>query len=190
MTNPSLMNNNGAELPKALDPLTKEENWVIWKFKTNKNGKTTKVPYQAARPDKMAKSTDPSTWGAYEVAVAAAEEIKADGVGFCLLNSGIGAFDLDDCRDKETGVVDAWAQELVARAGSYAEVTVSGTGLRIIGRASGAKIHRKQKVPGANGATLETYRRAERYIVVTGDMLEESPAVLADLDAVMDDRRA
>jgi predicted P-loop ATPase len=186
MTNPSFMNDNSAELPRALDALIKQEHWVIWRWGV-RNGKKTKVPYQPANPKRMASSTDPSTWSTYEVAVAAARETKADGIGFCLLDSDIGAFDLDDCRDKETGVVATWAQELVARTGSYAEVTVSGTGLRIIGRASGEKIHRKQKVPGANGATLETYRKAERYIVITGDMLEGIEAGLADLDAVMDE---
>jgi hypothetical protein len=64
------------------------------------------------------------------------------------------------------------------------EVTVSGTGLRIIGRATGCKIHRKQAV--TNFLALEAYRRAERYIVITGDVLPGSPAVLADLDEIMD----
>ena len=88
-------------------------------------------------------------------------------IGFCLLNSGYGAFDIDDCRDPASGAIDPWAEKLVARAGSYAEVTVLGTGLRIIGRATGSKIHRKQAV--TDGVTLETYRGAERYIVMTGD---------------------
>jgi putative DNA primase/helicase len=92
--------------------------------------------------------------------------------------------DIDDCRDPASGAIDPWAEKLVAKAGSYVEVTVSGTGLRIIGRATGSKIHRKQ--PVANGVTLETYRRAERYIVMTGDALPGSSMVLADLDAIMD----
>jgi hypothetical protein len=169
-------------LPNALAPLIALPHWVIWRWETNKDGKRTKVPYRPARPNTKASSTDPRTWSDFDTAVAAAKQ--ANGIGFCLLNSGFGAFDIDHCRDAATGVIDPWAKELVARAGSYAEVTVSGTGLRIIGRAAGPKIHRKQAV--ADGVTLETYRKAERYIVMTGDVLPGSPAVLANLDAVMD----
>ena len=170
------------DLPKALAPLIALPHWVIWRWETTKGGKRTKVPYQAARPNGKATSTDPRTWSDFANAAAAGK--NADGIGFCLLNSGYGAFDIDDCRDPASGAIDPWAEKLVARAGSYAEVTVLGTGLRIIGRATGSKIHRKQAV--TDGVTLETYRGAERYIVMTGDVLPGSPAVLADLDEIMD----
>lgn len=170
------------ELPEVLSPLVALPRWVIWRWEIV-NGKRTKVPYQASHPDRKAKSTDPNTWSDYATAMDASKQ--ADGIGFCLLNSEYGAFDLDDCRDVASGTIDPWAQELVKRAGSYTEITVSGTGLRIIGRATGPKIHRKQKV--TNGSTLETYRGdAERYIVMTGNALAESPMVLADLDTIME----
>jgi len=72
-------------------------------------------------------------------------------------------------------VVDSWATDLVDRTGSYAEITVTGTGLRIIGFGDGPKLHRK--LPVDNGVTLEVYRRAERYIVVTGNPLPESKGI-------------
>jgi primase-polymerase (primpol)-like protein len=169
-------------LPKTLAPLIALAHWVIWRWETTKRGKNTKVPYQAARPNVKATSTDPRTWSDFATAAVAAK--NADSIGFCLLNSDCGAFDIDHCRDAASGAIDPWAKALVARAGSYAEVTVSGTGLQIIGRATGSKLHRKQ--PVANGVTLETYRRAERYIVMTGDALPGSSMVLADLDAIMD----
>jgi hypothetical protein len=169
-------------LPETLAPLISLPHWVIWRWETTKSGKPTKVPYQAAHPDRKASSTDPKTWSDFATAIAAASQ--ADGIGFCLLDSGFGAFDADDCRDARDGTLAPWAQDLVTRAGSYAEVTVSGTGLRIIGRAAGPKVHRKQAV--VNGATLETYRRAERYIVMTGNVLPGSTTALADLDAIMD----
>jgi hypothetical protein len=169
-------------LPTALAPLVALSHWVLWRWETTKKGKLTKVPYQAARPRSKADSTDPATWSDFATAAAAAA--SADGIGFCLLNSNYGAFDIDDCRDATTGAIDPWAMALVARAGSYTEITVSGTGLRIIGRATGTKIHRKQAAQ--NGITVETYRKAERYIVMTGNMLPGAPAELADLDAVMD----
>ncbi len=144
------------------------------------------MPYQAAHPSKKAKNNDPSTWSDFATAIAAVEE--ADGIGFCLFNSEYGAFDLDKCRDAMTGMIAPWASELIARANSYTEVTVSGTGLRIIGRATGPKIHRQQSVNnGVEGAKLETYRNAERYIVMTGNALPGSPSDLAELDTMMDE---
>jgi predicted P-loop ATPase len=170
-------------LPAVLAPLTAEKRWVIWKWEINaKTGKKTKVPYQAKRPGTKAKSTDPATGSDYPTAVAAAAQ--ADGIGFCLLGSGIAAFDLDNCRNPETGELHPWAAAFVTRASSYTEITISGGGLRIIGFGSGGKIHRKQAVVG--DVSLESYRQAERYIVMTGNVLPGSPAVLANLDTVMD----
>ena len=155
---------NGA-LPDALRPLVGQFRWVLWKWETRQNGKRTKVPY---RPNgKAASSTDPKTWTSFTAACAARE--KFDGIGFCLLDSGIAAFDIDNCRKPGTGEIHPWARAVVERVGSYAEITVSGSGLRIIGYGSGPKVHRK--LPVADGVSCELYRQAERYIVMTGDAL-------------------
>lgn len=170
-------------LPNALKPLTELKCWVVWKWETV-NDKRTKVPYQTAHPNKKASIKRTANWSSYTEAVAAVADPanKLDGIGFTLLNSEVGAFDLDDCRDPATGDIEAWASDLVARSGSYAEITISGTGLRIIGYASGAEIHRKQPVD--DGGTLETYRSAVRFIVITGNVLQD--AALADLNALME----
>ena len=110
---------------------------------------------------------------------------KCDGIGFALNAGGIGAFDIDHCRDAATGTVHPWAMELVRRCGSYAEVTPSGTGIRIIGTASGPALHRKFSVPNANGMSIEIYRNAERYITVSGVQIGEAQQ-LANIDAQAD----
>jgi hypothetical protein len=111
----------------------------------------------------------------------------ADGVGLALFNSPLAAFDLDDCRDPKTGDIEPAARRLIERARSYVEVTVSGAGLRILFTSTGGKVHRKQAVPGANGMTVETYRQAERFIVVTGNALPEATNKLANGDALIDE---
>ena len=111
---------------------------------------------------------------------------RGDGIVICLFGSNLIAFDLDDCRNATTGEIEPAARDLIARAGSYVEITPSGTGLRIIGKGNGAKVHRKQAVPGANGMTVEAYRNCERFISVTGDALPEATAELADNDALLD----
>jgi P4 family phage/plasmid primase-like protien len=92
------------------------------------------------------------------------------------------AFDIDDCRNARTGVIHPWAEALIAQAGSYTEITVSGTGVRIIGRGNGSKLHRKLRVTG--GVSCEIYRGATRYIVMTGNQIGDNPIV--NIDAVMD----
>jgi primase-polymerase (primpol)-like protein len=38
---------------------------------------------------------------------------RADGIGFMLHDSGYAAFDIDDCRDPDTGEIAKWAQSLI-----------------------------------------------------------------------------
>jgi hypothetical protein len=188
-------------LPSALNPLIELPNWLVWRLEQKPDGKPTKVPYQAKNPRAKAKSTDPKTWATYDEAVAALKnghDLK--GIGFCLLGSGFAAFDIDDCRNPDTGELAPWASAFVARVGSYTEITTSQTGLRIIGTTekkitgqtakerdkekTEKAIHRKQKA--VDGITLESYRLAERYIVMTGDQLPGTSDQLVNIDAVMD----
>jgi hypothetical protein len=170
-------------LPEALKPLAALPAWLVWRWELS-GDKWTKVPYQARRPQAKASSTDKTTWSDYDTALAVAQtRDDVDGLGLCLLGApGIAAFDLDDCRDPAASRIAPWAQELVDRCASYTEVTVSGTGLRIIGHGLGPKVHRQQ--PTEDGGKLETYRGAERYIVITGHALNEHK--LADIDEHID----
>ncbi|MGB8897771.1 MAG: hypothetical protein WCC90_00285 [Methylocella sp.] len=103
-----------------------------------------------------------------------------------LHESEFAAFDLDDCRDPDTACIAPWAIDLFRQADSYVEVTVSGTGLRIIGLARGETVHRNQVVPDSNGGHIETYRRATRYIVITGMPLDGHGGRLANIDDLID----
>ena len=141
------------------------------------------MPYRSAAPRQRAKANDPTTWGTYKEALGIWQRGKSDGIGYCLLDGEIGAFDLDNCRDPETGSLAAWAVDLIEQVGSYTEITVSGSGLRILGYARGLKIHRKQR---DGELELETYRRAERYIVITGNPLPDTDAQLVDIDTHID----
>jgi predicted P-loop ATPase len=159
-------------------------NWVLWRWETvkDKKGKEkwTKVPYQPNGSN--AKNNDREAWCSYEVAIAAYETGKFDGIGFCLL--GMAAFDIDHCRDASSGEIDPWAADLVERTGSYSEITVSGTGLRIIGYGEGERLQRK--LPVHDGVSLEAYRKTERYIVITGNPLPDTKALI-NIDKSLDD---
>lgn len=184
---PATLSGDLRHLPPALAPLVAEPRWVVWRWAwVPDRERWTKVPYQPHRPAAKARSNDPSTWEAYETALCVVEAREADGIGFMLHDSDVAAFDIDDCRDPQTGDIAPWAWTLIDEAASYTEVTVSGTGVRIIGHAYGKPVHRNQPYPGANGR-VETYRRAARYIVVTGLELKGAPwSGLADLDRIID----
>ena len=46
-------------------------------------------------------------------------------------NLAIAGVDLDACRDAETDSLSPWAAEMKARFGTYAEVSPSGTGVKL-----------------------------------------------------------
>src|SRR5262249_55473950 len=119
-------------LPDALAPLLSARRWAVWKWTRTEKGKLTKPPFVAADPRVNASSTDAGTWSDFDTARACYMAGRADGIGFALQGSGLVAFDLDDCRDPESGALQDWARTLVMRCGSYAEVTPSRCGIRII----------------------------------------------------------
>jgi hypothetical protein len=177
-----------AHLPAALAPFTAERRWVVWpwELRKSKRGKEkwTKPPRQARDPAYNARSNDPSTWGTYDDAVAAVQRGNADGIGYMLLGSGVGAVDLDHV--VEGAKVLRWAEQLCAEANSAdQETTVSGAGLRILGTATGPETHRKFTFDRKTGAGIELYRNTARYITVSG--LETSHcAGLPPLDRLID----
>ena len=172
-------------IPPALAPLAKRKRFVGWKWENGKNGKLTKVPYRGHTPNRKASSKDPETWCLLDDAMRAYSEGKVDGIGFVLTGSGVTAIDVDDCRAKTTGIIAPWASDLIKRSGSYAEITPSEEGVRIIGLGRGKHLHRKFSVPDTNGVSCELYRRATRVITITGQQLGTATK-LTKLDALLD----
>jgi len=134
---------------------------VVWKWQRNGKDKWTKPPFYAPEPVHRAANNRPTTWSTHHAAVAAVLQGRANGIGFVLTGTKVAAVDLDKCRDPESGVIDHWAQQILdAAPTAYREITVSGTGLRVIGIASGPETHRRFNIAGREGAGLEVYRRA------------------------------
>jgi primase-polymerase (primpol)-like protein len=171
---------------EPLRPLLAQRRWVMWRYEARNGSKPSKAPYVAADPNRHASSKDPHDWCDFETAITSAKRHGFDGVSFALTptiattkpgtftptaTTWIAAFDLDDCRDPKTGALAPWAQDLIEESRSYVEITPSGTGLRIIGygRADSA-VHNKLKAPG--GGSCEIYRKAVKFIAVTGDPLD------------------
>jgi hypothetical protein len=190
MNKPQTHSGDLANLPPALAPLTQQNRWVVWpwELRTTNGGKAkwTKPPRQARDPSRNARANDATTWGSYDDALAAVKAGNADGIGYMLKGSGIGAIDLDHCVDRDTTKLDMWAEELHEEAnGAYQEVTVSGAGLRIIGTVTGPETHRRFTFDRDTGAGVELYRNTARYITISGLELG-SCAELPPLDSFID----
>lgn len=118
-----------------------------------------------------ASSTNPATWSPFEA---------VDGMerrGFVLNGDGIACLDLDHCLTPD-GRVTGRAAEVLARVpATYVEVSPSGTGLHVWGR---ALVPHGRRLPQG----VEVYGTG-RYIAVTGKRFGRCPSTLADLGEVV-----
>ena len=129
---------NYITIPEELKALNQ---WVMWRWETRK-GKRTKPPYQPNR--KKASSTNSATQNDFQTVRDALEASSYfSGLGFVLTegDSFVG-IDLDECRNPETHEIASWAQEIIDKADSYAEISSSQTGV---------KLWIKGKLPGDSG---------------------------------------
>ena len=144
-----------ANIPFELKVLSQ---WVMWRYELRKD-KWTKPPYQ---PDgTLASTTDPATWSSFDAVRAAYDIGEFDGIGFVLTaNDPYTAFDFDHCLNESFEIVVPRVTDYVRRAGSYTEGTPSGTGLRILTRATLPPGGRKK-------GDFEVYK-TKRYVTITG----------------------
>ncbi len=189
-----------ARMPLVLEPrfedipeeLQTTPQWVVWKLTPGRNGKPTKIPFNPAtgkgaytadgrwpegHPD--AGQPRPSgwrrgTWARFGDARKAAPAYSGVGIVFDESDPNAGV-DLDNCRDPATGKIEPWAQEIIDALDSYAEISPSGTGVKIFCRGS---------LPGDGRkfGNIEMYDR-ERYFAVTGWRLPGAPAEIRDCTA-------
>jgi len=144
--------------------------WVTWRLE-QRDGKPTKVPYRADGKGR-ADATDPSTWAPFGDALAAITRLAMDGFGYVFsADDPCTGVDLDNCLSG--GTLHPAAAELVAKLDSYTEVSPSGTGVKIIVRASknGNTRCRTSKTPW--GGMLEAYDQ-NRFFALTGNLFTGS----------------
>ncbi len=165
------------------------DRFLIWKLLPHrKTGKPTKVPLRADT-GKGAHSTDQSTWCGLDAAIKGAARFRASGVGFVFdaARDGIMGVDLDGCRDPDTGALAPWAAALVRELASYAEVSPSGTGVKIWARADPVPLLQGNEMAlGAEGSGfggktpgVEIYATG-RYFALTGQILDDVPDEVCD----------
>jgi hypothetical protein len=132
-----------------------------------------------------ASSTNADTWRSYETAFRTYQENEhIAGVGRVIeTNEPYVGVDLDDCLEPKTGEITAWAQTIIERLNSYAEISPSLSGIKIWVKAP--EVTRAYKKPG-----LEVYPRG-RYFTVTGLILDGNNQALEErnkeLRAILDE---
>lgn len=160
------------------------DQWVGWDYRPTKGG-LTKVPHRlpvpesGGAPDRLrslvraASTTDPSTWASYDLAR------RHPRIGFVFtVGDPFFGVDLDDCLEPDTGELSLVARVAVRYLASYAEVSPSGRGIKVVARG---------KVP--EGTSRRQDRRlgvemydSERFFALTGEHLPGSPTEIADAD--------
>lgn len=148
--------------------------WVAFALE-ERDGGLTKVPYNP-HTGYRAKSNDASTWGTFAEAAAHARP-RGMGVGFMLAPPLFG-FDLDHCITD--GVISPLATSVLGELHTYAEPSVSGTGIKGIGygKKPGTRCRRK-------GLDLEIYDHA-RLFALTGQLLDGAPLAINDCQDGLD----
>lgn len=137
-----------------------------------------KVPLTSA--GMAASSTNPRTWSTYTEASSSTAGV---GLGFVLSDvDDVVCLDLDHCLNPLTGQLAPWAAAVLRDAGAtYVEVSPSGDGLHIWGRAD---VRHGRKIRRPDGTAVEIYGTG-RYIAMTGRRHGSCPSILADLSAVV-----
>jgi len=83
--------------------------------------------------------------------------------------------DLDDCRDAGTGQIAAWAQVIITNLHTYTEVSPSGTGVKLLLRAT--KPGPRTRPTKSDARHIEVYD-TQHYFALTGQHLAGTPTTV------------
>jgi len=144
--------------------------WVSWRAESNGKGELTKIPFVSGS-NRRASTTNPATWSTFD---DARSRMNGDaGLGFVFtLEAGMIDIDLDKVRNPATGEIATWAQRIIERVSTYAEISPSGTGIHLIGEGPPLPAGARKR------GSLELYDE-KRYFTITGQHLEGAPATIA-----------
>jgi hypothetical protein len=152
----------------ALADLSEQKIWVAWKERLNKQGKPTKIPKDPATGDNAKVPSDPSTYGTLDDAIKCTKALRGKGgVGVVLgpidNERHLVGIDLDSCRDPNAETIADWAEEVIDRFDTYAEVSPSRTGIKLFFQIHAGDLKNMHALLGCNQKgellTRKTLRR-------------------------------
>lgn len=139
----------------SLDELKKQKQWICWQYRTIK-GQKKKVPLSCRGEPSGTDGKYRHTWAGYEEAVRGKETHSLDGVGLVLPE---GYFLLD--RDG-VDLSDPLVKDLLEQFHTYAEISVSGHGIHLVGYADISKIPKGMNGRGKPCVSKEYYVKNAR----------------------------
>ena len=165
--------------------LRQHDRFVLWARESRHDGDSpTKIPY-SSKTLRKASSTDPATWASFATTAAmlTRHAIRFAGLGFVLGDDApFVGIDLDDCRNPDTGAIVPRAQRIIDRLNTYAEISPSLCGVKLIGTGKmptvdgAGKNYRKDPWQTGTGG-IEFYRRG-RFFTLTGNHLPGTPTAI------------
>jgi putative DNA primase/helicase len=163
MTRPSVLPVQLEGIPAELRAINR---WVMWQLvqRSKPSGEKvwTKMPKTVA--GNAASSTNPNTWSTFDdVCDALLMGDGFDGIGL-VLGDDVHGIDLDDCIHPESGDLSDLAKDVLERVQGYAEVSPSGTGIKVFAKTNLDGSRTKKEVG------VELYKDG-RYFTVTGHQL-------------------
>lgn len=157
--------NSYAAVPQILIDLPQ---WIVWKLE-RRNGKPTKVPYDAKKSGVYAKSNDASTWATFDKAFETASDVlnDYDGCGFMLQGTDLIGIDFDGVL--HDGSAEPFVLDILEKLGSpYCEITPSGNGLRAFVQCAALPTGQRKFSGNKYGAEIYSGAEGGRYLTVTG----------------------
>lgn len=152
--------------------------FCMWKYEM-RNGKKSKVPYQAN--GYRAKSNDIDCFTTFYRAINAIDNF--DGIGLGVFNE-YSAVDIDHC--VEDGRISTAAQDIIDTLQSYTELSPSGTGIRIIFKVSNIAFDKTKYYINNHNIGLEIYisGTTSKFVTLTGRALNNCDVKYCD-DEIM-----
>ena len=178
---------------EAIPPTLRiKRNWCVHRF----NGSKSKVPHNIDG-SQMGWSL-PANWLTFEESKAAylkglelpeGHKRRFEGIGFFVSREAdatldIYCVDLDHCRNPETGEIEEWAKDILARLNSYSEVSPSKTGIHVFVRGmlpQGSK-NTNDQMKDKNRVEIYTDKH---HITVTGWRLLSYPETIEDRSEII-----
>ena len=160
------------EIPPTLAAL---DRWVAWRWATV-NGRPTKVPVDQATGH-IGDATAPVIWRGIDATLSYCRGHDTGTAFVIMARDGLIGIDLDKCM-YEDGALTEDAATIAAELGTYAEVSPSGTGIKIVAR--GTKPGTRCRAGG-----VEMYSDV-RMFTITGRRLADAPADVCPAQPAID----
>lgn len=169
---------------KQPESLKQRPQWVVWKPTGDGQKVPRPGPIQPENPDQFVSALEPESHLTYTQAANWVRENPEYGLGFALTKSDpFVLVDLDDCRNPETGEIQADAKDLIDRSQTWADVSVSGAGIHLLGRGEWGQCWHKSDI--GDGATVEIYD-SDRFVAMSGNVLPDPPDRLTGIQDTLE----